>query len=151
MVQVHGWAQVFYGKDSKTKRNETDIRLARCACVVSPTFAWKRNLQGRSVQVREAKQNNNEDALKKFPHQERGKKAPSVPPPADSHTDTHLSTRGGETGRKKDQDQLSDREQRTCRREAGSCVRSVAARTERVQEGDGLKGEYMVRNCGCSG
>lgn len=27
----------------------------------------------------------------------------------------------------------------------------MAARTERVQEGDGLKGEYMVRNCGCSG
>lgn len=27
----------------------------------------------------------------------------------------------------------------------------MTARTERVQEGDGLKGEYMVRNCGCSG
>lgn len=38
----------------KGQQNETDTRLARCACV-SPTFAWKRNLPGRSLQVREAK------------------------------------------------------------------------------------------------
>lgn len=86
----------------------------------------------------------------------KNKSPPPTSPPctqAHSHAGTHTPQRPGRGGKqeKKDQDQLSDGEQRTCRREAGSCARSVAARTERVQEGDGLKGEYMVRNCGCSG
>lgn len=82
------------------------------------------------------------------------KRPPHLPPLHTgtlTHRHTHLGARCGENRRKKDQNQLSDGEQRTCRRGAGSCVRSVPARTERVQEGDGLKGEYMVRNCSCSG
>lgn len=54
VMQVQWWMQVFQQKGSTDKRNETDTGSARCACV-SPTFAWKRNFQGRSVRGGEAK------------------------------------------------------------------------------------------------